>query len=141
MGNNCKKSRSTSSSPSTTIYGTTESITDRVCSNEGSYLKIGRASRPTLRDIDAHVIPRICTNWFSLGLQLLDPKYKKDLIIIEADARNDAATSCRKMFSKWLNTDELCSWDKLIKALEILNLNDVANGIEQLLLQGKHVSY
>ena len=47
---------------------------------------------------------------------------------------------CRKMFSKWLNTDELASWDKLITALRIVQLNDVANDIEQLLLQGEYVT-
>ena len=84
--------------------------------------------------------PRVSTSWFSLGLQLLDPKYENELDTIEADTRNDATTSCRKMFSKWLNTDELASWDKLIKALRIVQLNNVANDIEQLLLQGEYVT-
>ena len=44
------------------------------------------------------------------------------------------------MFSKWLNTDELASWDKLIKALRIVQLNDVANDIEQLSCQGEYVT-
>ena len=43
------------------------------------------------------------------------------------------------MFSKWLNTDQLASWDKLIKALRIVQLNNVASDIEQLLLQGECV--
>ena len=68
---------------------------------------------------------------------LLDPNYKNELNIIEADTKNDAATSCRKMFSKWLNIDDQASWDKLIKALRIVQLIDVANSIEQLLLQGE----
>ena len=67
----------------------------------------------------------------------MDPKYQNELNTIEADARNDAATSCRKMFSKWLNTDQLASWDKLIKALRIVQLNNVASDIERLLLQGE----
>ena len=58
---------------------------------------------------------------------------------IEADTINDAARCCRKMFSKWLNTDELASWDKLIKALRTVQLNDVASHIEQLLLRGEYV--
>ena len=44
------------------------------------------------------------------------------------------------MFSKWLNTDELASWDKLIKAVRIVQLNNVASDIEQLLLQGEYVT-
>ena len=44
------------------------------------------------------------------------------------------------MFSKWLNTDELASWDKLIKAVKNVERNNVANDIEQLLLQGEYVT-
>ena len=131
MGNNCN----CLSRPSIT-----ESITDRVSSYGGSHQNVDCASRPTLRDIETQVIPRVNTSWYNLGLQLLDPKYQNELNTIEEDARNDAATSCRKMFSKWLNTDELASWDKLITALRIVQLNDVANDIEQLLLQGEYVT-
>ena len=82
------------------------------------------------------MIPSVAAKWYELGVVLLDPEYQNELNTIEADTRNDAATSCRKMFSKWLNTDELASWDKLIKALRIVQLNNVANDIERLLLQG-----
>ena len=84
------------------------------------------------------MIPSVAAKWFELGVVLLELRYQNELDIIEADTRNDAATSCRKMFSKWLNTDELASWDKLIKALRIVQLNNVANDIEQLLLQGEY---
>ena len=97
--------------------------------------------RPTLRDLIIHVIPSITTKWFEVGVVLLDPKYQNELSTIEVDTRNDAATCCRKMFSKWLNTDELASWDKLISALRIVQLNNVAGNIEQLLLQGEYVTH
>ena len=86
-----------------------------------------------------HVIPLVAIKWFELGVVLLEPKYQNELNTIEADIRNDAVTCCRKMFSKWLNTDELASWDKLIKAVRIVQLNNVANDIEQrvLLPQGE----
>ena len=96
--------------------------------------------RPILRDLTIHVITSVATRWYNLGLVLLDTKYENELNIIEADIRNDAVTCCRKMFSKWLNTDELASWDKLIKAVRIVQLNNVANDIEQLLLQGEYVT-
>ena len=86
-------------------------------------------------------MPLAAAKWYELGVLLLNPKYEYELNTIEADTRNDAATSCRKMFSKWLNTDELASWNKLKKALRIVQLNDVANDIELLLLQGKYVTY
>ena len=87
------------------------------------------------------MIPSVATRWYELGLVLLDTKYQNELTIIEADIRNDAVTCCRKMFSKWLNTDELANWDKLIKAVRIVQLNNVASDIERLLLQGEYVTY
>ena len=86
-----------------------------------------------------HVIPSVATKWFELGVELLEPKYENELNTIEADTRNDAARCCRKMFSKWLYTDELASWDKLIKALRTVQLNNIASDIEQLLLRGEYV--
>ena len=85
-------------------------------------------------------VPSVKTKWFILGLQLLHPKYENDLNIIEADEKNDAEKSCRKMFSRWLNTDELASWDKLITALRNVELNGVARNIERLLLQGEYIT-
>ena len=87
-----------------------------------------------------HVIPLANTKWYDLGVMLLESKYQNELNTIEVDTRNDVVTCCRKMFSKWLNTDELASWDKLIKAVKIVQLNNVANDIEHLLLQGEYVT-
>ena len=41
------------------------------------------------------------------------------------------------MFSKWLNTDKLASWDKVIEALTLIGLESVASNIKQLLDQGE----
>ena len=66
---------------------------------------------------------------------LLDTKYQNELTIIEKeDSKNNLKKCCRKMFSKWLDTDELACWEKLIKAAKIAQLNNVANDIEQQLL-------
>ena len=86
-----------------------------------------------------HVIPLVATRWYELGLVLLETKCQNELTIIEADIKNDAVTCCRKMFSKWLNTDESASWDKLIRAVRIVQLNNVANDIGELLLRGEYV--
>ena len=84
-------------------------------------------------------MPSVATRWYELGVVLLDAKYQNELTIIEADIKNDAITCCRKMFTKWLNTDELASWEKLIKAVRIVQLNNVASDIEQS-LQGEYVT-
>ena len=85
------------------------------------------------------MIPSVANHWYNLGLQLLDPKYENELNIIEAD-KDDTKTSCRKMFSKWLNTDKLASWDKVIEALTLIGLDNVASNIKQLLgMQGEYL--
>ena len=84
------------------------------------------------------MVPSVANHWYDLGLQLLDPKYENELNIIEAaDMKNDTKTCCRKMFSKWLNTDKLASWDKVIEALTIIGLNNVASKIKTLLGQSE----
>ena len=86
-----------------------------------------------MRDLLIHVIPNAADQWYELGLLLLEPKYENHLKIIETDTRNDARTCCRKMFDKWLTTDKLASWDKVIEALTLIGLNNVVSNIKQLL--------
>ena len=85
----------------------------------------------------SHVVPSAATKWYELGLQLLDPKYASELNTIEADGRGDAKTCCRKMFVKWLETDNSVSWNKVIKSLKAIELNNVASSVENLLKHGK----
>ena len=68
---------------------------------------------------------------------MLEQKYQSELSTIEADARNDARTCCRKMFEKWLKTDKRASWDKVIEALTLIGLDNVAKDIKELLGQGE----
>jgi len=82
------------------------------------------------------VIPYAADQWYELGLLLLESKYENYLKTIEADEKNSRAC-CRKMFDKWLNTDPLASWDKVIEALTLIGLNNVASDIKQLLGQGE----
>ena len=89
-----------------------------------------------LRDLVNYVTPSVANHWFDLGLQLLDPKYENELNIIEAD-KDDTKTCCRKMFSKWLNTDKLASWDKVIEALTLIGLESVASDIEGMIKRGE----
>jgi len=93
--------------------------------------------RPVLRDLVDHVLPLVTRQWYYLGLQLLDPKHAHELDIIEEDSKNDTKTCCRKMLSKWLKTDPLASWDKVIEALTLIGLNNVASDIKQLLGKGE----
>ena len=97
-----------------------------------------RYSRPSMRDLNKHVIPLVATKWYDLGLELLETQDERELEIIDTNYRNDVVTCCRKMFSKWL--EKKSSWDQLIQAVKNIKLNNVANDIEQLLLQGEYVT-
>ena len=92
-----------------------------------------------MKDLNRHVIPLVTSRWYVLGLELLETQYERELDTIEKDSKVDGAkTCCRKMFSKWLETQsDNASWDQLIQAVRNVELNDVANDIEQLLLQGE----
>ena len=95
-----------------------------------------------MKDLNKHVIPLVATRWYDLGLELLETKHERELEIIETNHSNDAAKCCRKMFSKWLESQcDSASWDQLIQAVKNIELNNVANDIEQLLLQGEYVTY
>lgn len=91
---------------------------------------------PDLKDLVIHVTPAIADKWNVLGLVLLDSKYADHLKTIEAN-HHDVQTRCLKMFDKWLNTDTMASWDKMIEALEKIQMNIAARRIRQLLLQGE----
>ena len=101
-----------------------------------------RYSRPSMKDLNKHVIPLVATKWYDLGLELLETKHERELNTIEKDSKVEGAkTCCRKMFSKWLETQsDNASWDQLIQAVKNIELNDVASDIEQLLLQGEYVT-
>ena len=93
-----------------------------------------------MKDLNKYVIPLVATKWYDLGLELLETKHEKELEIIETNHSNDAGKCCRKMFSKWLETQsDSASWDQLLQAVKNIELDSVANDIEQLLPQGEYV--
>jgi len=95
-----------------------------------------------MKDLNKHVIPLVATSWYDLGLELLETKHERELDIIDKDSKTEGAkTCCRKMLSKWLETQsDSASWDQLIQAVKNIELNDVASKIEQWLLQGEYVT-
>ena len=93
-----------------------------------------------MKDLNKHVIPLVATRWYDLGLELLETKHDNEIEIIDTNY-SDMVTCCRKMLSKWLETQsDSASWDQLIQAVKNIELNNVVSDIEQLLLQGEHVT-
>ena len=105
------------------------------------YTRLDSLTRPSMKDLNKHVTPLVATRWYDLGLELLETKHERELDIIETNYENNATKCCRKMFSKWLETQsDNASWDQLIQAVKNIKVNNVASDIEQLLLQGEYVT-
>ena len=92
-------------------------------------------NRPSLRDLDTHVVMNVANNWRSLGVQLLRPDQENLLDIIAANHPSDVVACCKDVFKKWLNTTEDATWNRLIEALRrpAIQLNHFASQLEQML--------
>ena len=79
-----------------------------------------------------HVLLSVCTRWYDLGLELLDPKDEAKLDTIEKDSKIEGVEiCCKKMFDKWLEYDNV-SWNQLIQAIRKIGLKHAASEIEKL---------
>ena len=87
-----------------------------------------------MKDLNKHVIPLVVNKWYNLGLELLEPEHERKLEVIQRNHETDVEKSCRKMFSEWLQTQpDSASWDKLIRVVKSIKLNNAASHIEKLL--------
>ena len=94
-----------------------------------------------MKDLNNRVMPLVAAKWYELGLELLETKHERELETIEREHSSDRAECCRKMFSKWIESQsDSASWDQLIQAVKNIELNNVANDIEQLLQQGEYLT-
>ena len=78
------------------------------------------------------MLQAVCTKWYDLGLELLDPKDEKELDIIGANSKAEGVRACCKnMFNKWLENESV-TWDQLVKAVRKIGLKHAASEIEKL---------
>ena len=78
----------------------------------------------------------VATRWYDLGVQLLDDASTGALDIIKADHPNDVTTCCNQMFKKWLEMQHDASWSQLVRALNEIGLNTIADDINRLVNNG-----
>ena len=69
----------------------------------------------------------MCSQWYDLGLELLDDQALLDSIQLQDNDVNKCAT---KMFKLWLERHTQATWNDLFHALYVLELHDVAGKIE-----------
>ena len=92
--------------------------------------------RPTLKHLNKYVRDNVCaacyTNpeaWKDLGRELI-PDADAALGTIAANARN-VITCCSDMLQLWLDRDPEANWGQLIKALEEVELCNLAATIQE----------
>ena len=93
--------------------------------------------RPTMQQLSEvmrNEHTAIATKWYELGLELVDSN--RILKVIKADHPNDVNICCRSMFDKWLDITPDASWDKLITALNNVEMNAAAEVISRLFKPG-----
>ena len=92
-------------------------------------------STPSKRKLLDHVVPRVSTHWYDLGIILLDEEYESYLDVIVSSHGSDIRECCKKMFWYWLSTNTSATWKQLLEALQSpsVGLPVVAADIEKLL--------
>ena len=93
------------------------------------------SDRPTLKDLHKYVVNEAALKWRDLGLELLPYERYGVLDNIEASSPCNAAKCCWSVFQKWLMTTEDASWNQLIRALRSVQLNDLADRLEQMIIR------
>jgi len=93
---------------------------------------------PTLKRLQAYVIPRVATDWYKLGVELYKNSDVPQLNAIQGQHPTNFTRACTEMFNYWLRTYPNATWSKLINALRApgvqLNtfaleiMNDVVRG-------------
>ena len=89
---------------------------------------IGRHDcRPTVKEFNELIRDKVAEDWQDLGIQLeIAPE---QLRIIKNNYPQNIKMCCTKMFENWIENDYTANWDKLIKALERINHNALAEDI------------
>ena len=73
--------------------------------------------------------------WESLGFELLNQKQCLMLEIIKKNNR-DELECCTHLLRYWLEVDTKASWNRLIKALEVIDYKSMALYIKKEILKG-----
>ena len=88
---------------------------------------------PLLKDLCTHVVPVIADKWKDIGVQLLDSGIleQRVLEVIAADHPQSVEDCCKRMFDKWLSTQDKANWNQVIGAIQNVGLCYVASQLEK----------
>ena len=99
--------------------------------------------RPALRYLYRHVRPHICTDWYYIGIELLDIEDESRLDIIKMQYPNNSNSCATEMLKLWLNKRVEASWNILIRVLRQphIGLSVLASKIENMLVKEEDISF
>ena len=99
------------------------------------------SDRPSLKNLNDHVVNNVAHKWRDLGEQLLQPDQETMLDIIEADQPSDVVSCCKRFFKKWRDTTTNATWDQLIQALRSpsVQLVYLADQLQQMLITERKI--
>ena len=86
------------------------------------------ASRPTIKQLNRFVIPRVAPNWYNLGLELLSGDEARTLNSYNGSIQK----RCSQVFRVWLERNPKADWYQLVEALKNVQLNDVAGDLRNM---------
>ena len=95
---------------------------------------------PTPKQIRNYLKPDtsgLAARWYELGKQLLTADTVGTLDVIKADHPSDVSACCNKMFAKWLELQPEATWNQLIDALRMIEMNVPAENVIKCLAEGK----
>ena len=92
-------------------------------------------AKPTKKKLLDHVIPRVTSHWYILGVKLLNEDQESHLDVLKLNHAGDNKMCCMEMFWYWLSTNTRATWKQLIEALRspAVELPVVAADLEKLL--------
>ena len=101
------------------------------------YIVCTGSNRPTLKDLNHHVVKQAAHRWRNLGEELLDD-YQFEIIMLDIVMKAhhpDDDTRCFMVLDGWLETTPYPSWNQLIRALRrpTVQLDSLADQLEKML--------
>ena len=102
-------------------------------------LNLSGTDCPSLRHLHRFK-KEISKNWFDLGVELINDSVN-ELNNLQEDFPKDAGKCCSKMFQLWLKKSNNATWNQLIEALRVPNIEmfELANKIESMLFLGMYI--
>ena len=98
------------------------------------YFSITVYNKPSIKILQSHgIITDIGTQWYKLGIALLDEDQISQLEIIRRN-HDDVTGRCTNLFIYWLQAYPKATWHDLVKNLKSkgVDLNSVAANVEEI---------